>query len=299
MSDEITRPELNDPTNSPETFDPLGPEFLSILPDCIRAAALEVPHELLHLTESELQMRCYPPASKRHKNLFETDTRLRALFWLEHQRASQSKSKMILKNVYQDVIMPANFINSFLKNPQRVAWMLLPFGSHIANVAALLKTGTARIQEILALPLVRQICRCHWGCICKKYITKTRAGACACDPVCICPPITDVKVGELIIRIYEKLELRAKGAVPQQINQRINSMNLNLNKNLDEEDFALSSKSIEEIDAEIARIESQIQAPQALPPCRDVVEVVSHEILSPTDSLSRDIDIEPEKLDNE
>lgn len=282
-------------TEPPDEFDPLGEDFLSTLPDSIRAAALRVDPSLFRLTESELLLRVYPPAGKRTRETFENDNRIRALFWLEHERATNNKSKMVLKNVYQDVMLPANFLNTFLRNERRVAWMLLPFGSHVANVAALLKKGTDRLSEILDLPLVRQICRCHWGCVCRKSILEQH-GECACDGSCICPPITDTKVGELIIKIYEKLELRAKGSVPQVINQRINSMNLNLNKNVEELPEGFGNKSVEEIDAEIARIEAQMSAPQALPPSREVAEIINATSLSPTDDTAS-IKIDPPKVE--
>jgi hypothetical protein len=266
-----------------EQFDPLGDEFLARLPDCIRNAALSVPHDLFGLSESELQLRCYPNAGKRTKETLETDSKLRALFWLEHDLAFTEKRKMILRNVYQDVLLPANFIYSVLQNPRRVAWILTPFGSHIANVAHLLKTGTQRIQEILELPLTRKICRCHWGCMCPKKIRETNGDECACESDCICPTLTDTKVGELIVKIYEKLELRAKGSVPQVINQRINSMNLNYNKNLPPPEPDEQPKTLAEIEEEIKKLEAQMNKPQALPPSREIRDIVEAKALKPTD----------------
>lgn len=289
-----------DAEESNPTHDPLGEEFLSRLPDCIRAAALKVSPDFFHLTESELQQRCYPNAGKRTKETLETDTKLRALFWLEHEQAVSQNRKMILKNVYQDVILPANFIYSVLENERRVAWILTPLGSHIANVATLLKTGTARIQEILQLPLTRKICRCHWGCMCPKKIIEANNYECACENDCICPTLTDTKVGELIVKIYEKLELRAKGSVPQVINQRINSMNLNLNRNvnqLNEPDE--TPKTLAEIEEEIKKLEAQMAKPQALPPSREIRDIVEAKALSPTDDKVT-IELAPnqEKPDN-
>jgi len=64
----------------------------------------------------------------------------------------------------------------------------------------------------------------------------------------------------LILKIYEKMELRKHGAIAQRYN--IDQRNLNINANIDANDQAKESekpKSIEEIEKEIAQLRAETQ----------------------------------------
>lgn len=262
---------------------PFDDEFLKLLPPCIAEGIKLIPPDWFSISEEELKLRC-DNCRRPGVDAFETDEKLRALFWLEHAEALNTKSVMRIQAICQDVIQQNYFIYKISKIPHRLAWILTPFGSHIAEVAIMVKRGNARLKEVMELPLTRKICRCHWRCVCLDKVKLGFPGVtskCCCTPECICPELVDHKVGELIIKIYDKIETRAKGSVPQVVNQRIQSMNLHRHITTP---AAIAAPSMEEIDARIRELELATSHTPTLPPSREIAEIIDASAINQTDS---------------
>lgn len=276
----------------PTTPEFLGEEFISSLPECMIEPAKKLPPEWFSMPENELKNFLYPRTEKN--STYEVDQRLRALFWLERERCTvQNSKRMILRNICQDVMLPPNFVRDIPKNPKRLAWLLYPFGSHMAEISVQLKTGNDRINEILQLPLTRKICRCHWGCICNKKQKEAQdLYGCACRDECVCPALTDHKTAELMLKIYERVELRAKGSIPQVINQRIQSLSVHkhLPSQPEKEEQPIDMAAL---DARIRELEIITSSSEpGLPPSRQVTEFIEASSITPNDGKAEILEAE-------
>lgn len=273
----------------------LGEEFLSRLPESIVKAALQVPTEWLSLSEHELKKVCYPAGSTQLEHNYQMDEQIRFQFWEEHKHACETNTRVQLNRICAGIMQPPNFSQKFLKEPKRVAWMLCPRGSYLAEVAHVVKTGTQRMLEIMELPSERRICRCHWGCMCPKKVKEFQAWQCSCKNGCICPAVFDHKLMDVKFKIYQNFEMRLKGSIPQVVSQRIQSVNYNVNKNLPSSptDKPLLECSEAELDAQLAKLRAETAASRtALPPSRDIAPFINATVLTVDDGKSNQLEKE-------
>src|SRR3990167_10479068 len=194
--------------------------LLDIVPEYFIKYIEKIPQEYLSMGEEELREICFPVERNKcskPESYYSVDQQIRTLFWIEHELAITQRRRMVAANIYSGVMHGPNFTSRVLRNPKRLAWMLLPFHSHVADVNLLLKRSSDRLKEVLEMPLTSQVCRCRWKCLCINF--KKEVFHCLCKDGCKCPVVFDVKAGELMLKIYEKAELRARGSVPQVGNQ--------------------------------------------------------------------------------
>lgn len=238
--------------------------LLDIVPECMIEPIRAIPPDLLTRSEHELRKLIYADRISTQQ----TDDALRQLFWLEYENAVQQGRRMYAVNIYADVIHQGAF-SSLIRNASRMAWIICPPGSHTADINILLRRGNERLKEILELPIKRRLCRCNWQCICPGSKGILRKMYCHCFEGCKCPETVDAKVAELIVKIYEKVELRAKGSVPQVINQRTLLVSKNLTPPTTASQLlpAVSEDaSLEEIQRKIAELEPPPAAAAVSPP---------------------------------
>lgn len=143
--------------------------------------------ELFHQNEKSLMDAIKGKMGTKPHGIGETENRLRVAFWMEFDRAVELNEPMQLQRVYGGVCTREYFYQSYLRKPEKVAWMLCPPVAYTLAMEEALLFSITRMREILDFPLYN-----------KKG-----------EP--------DYRVGELILKAFEKLDLRIKGAVLQRI----------------------------------------------------------------------------------
>lgn len=103
-----------------------------------------LPEEFLNLTEEELDQKFpNPPA---------TTQQLRKMFWIEYDRAADSRMKMDFSRVYVGTCTKEIFLK-LLRTPSNLAWILCPPHDYTNQVEEMLTFALKQVREILALPL--------------------------------------------------------------------------------------------------------------------------------------------------
>ena len=208
-------------------------DFSQVCPKHIIEAINNIPPEWLNLNETDLKEKCFhaetlserASASRR----FKTDQALRHSFWLEYELAHQEKRMMQGKNIYSGIVQPFMFCE-IIRDARRLAWIIHPPGNYVAEINALLMRAVRKYDEILDIPIMKQICRCYYRCRCKK--DEDGVKICACENKCKCPPTYDTKAADVAIKVAQQIELRTRGSIPQVINQKTLNVNLNRNQQL-------------------------------------------------------------------
>lgn len=212
--------------------------IMDFLPESVRHHAKNIPQEYFSMTEAELKEICYPKEDRRAKDgrliktSYDIDQKLRTAFWIEFEAARNEQRRMQLPRCVEGVMHLQNFLQRVMVCPKRLAWILHPPLDYRVSVEDLLNRGIRRLYEIVEMPLKRKLCRCHYFCVCNQ---RTARGAeprpCACLDKCKCPATYDVKTAEVILKTYERIELRARGSIPQVMNQNIMQRTLSVNVN--------------------------------------------------------------------
>ncbi len=216
--------------NQPSTDLATTSDFANLLPSPLKQAYLSLPPELHLLTEAELKKVCYPKAKdatsgRWRETTFTLDDKLRHSLWLEFELSISQNREMSTANVCNRIVTEQH-LGIILKNPMRAAWITYPPGNYTVDVETLLSRTTQRLFEMVEVPFVTKLCRCHYICRCKPKGIKRgewdELAMCACKQQngCLCPERVDTKAMELILKMRDSLELRAKGSIPQIINQK-------------------------------------------------------------------------------
>lgn len=109
---------------------------------------------------------------------------LRMKFWFEYDEAQAERRKMKVMNIYTGVCDSIHFYKSFLKNPEKVAWLLTRPASYEAAIEEMHLFALSRMREALE-------------------VTPVVNGK------------LDSKAAELQFKILQMLDTRLKGAVVQ------------------------------------------------------------------------------------
>jgi len=290
-----TKPENVELLRSGDDFGRQMFPFWDLVTDGVRLSLLKVPLEIWSLDEVSLRAFLYPknvdasgsvelPAKAeydawRRQCTKEVDDQLRENFWEEFTLSclTTPPRKMNMGNVYRSVLSQTNFTISFLNNPLRVSWMVQPIRDFDSQMKSLLRKGISRLSEILEMPLKQRVCRCFYYCMCKPPGVKRSEVVCACNDSCRCPEVFDARLADVVLKAYEKIELRVKGSVPQIVKQSTVSMNLHAH----EHTHRSLPKSIEDVDREIAELRKKLMdspLPSQLP-----ASVVGEHVLDVTD----------------
>lgn len=151
-----------------------------------------------------------------------TENRLRIAFWMEYDRAIMaSDAKMYMPRVHGGVCSSEYFYQVVIRKPEKVAWMLCPPASYTKAMEEALTFGIEKLRDILEFPLYN-----------KKG-----------EP--------DTKVGELILKAVEKLDIRQKGAIIQRV------QTMNLHKHVSAPAAPEPQESMEEVDERLKHLEKR------------------------------------------
>lgn len=271
-----TKPENIELLKSGDDFGRQMFPFWDLVTDGVRLSLLKVPLEIWSLDEVSLGAFLYPknvdasgsvelPAKAeydawRRQCTKEVDDQLRENFWEEFTLSclTTPPRKMNMGNVYRSVLSQTNFTISFLNNPLRVAWMVQPIRDFESQMKSLLRRGTSRLAEILDMPLKQRVCRCFYYCVCRPPGVKRADVQCVCGTSvgCKCPEVFDARLADVVLKAYEKIELRVKGSVPQIINQKM--LALHSHQHEHQHTHRTLPKSIEDVDREIAEIRKKL-----------------------------------------
>lgn len=172
-----------------------------------------------------------------------TDNRLRLSFWNEYERAqTEQLDGMRVSNIHNGICTHQYFLERYLQQPERVAWLLCPPTNYEKALDEALCFGVEQLREILALPL---------------YDAKGKL---------------NTALASLKERIVSRLDERKNGSIVQ----RSLSVAVGDGKLDDELKQRLLSSSMEEIQKRLKALAKRDRL-QATP---DVVEVEAKEIVS-------------------
>lgn len=152
-----------------------------------------------------------------------TDNRLRLRFWDEYDRAQQKMDPMNMRNIFSGICFQEFFYKHYLRRPEKVAWLLTPPVSYQVKMEEALAFGIEQMRDILQLEHT------------------TEGGS------------HNVKLMALKMKIVAMLDVRINGSVVQRVEQK----NLNLNYEARSVDQAIQDLTMEEIEAQIAKLEKR------------------------------------------
>ncbi len=182
--------------------------------------------DLFRMAEKPLRKLCKPTP---------TDERLRLAFWNEYDRAQTLNSDMRIVHIFAGICSKQYFEQYYLSEPVNVAWMLCTPTNYVIALKEMLVRGQDQLRDILEQDVVDEDGK------------------------------VDVKLGELILKIYTVVENRLKGTTIQrsEIRGEIKSVNLQMTGQLPEASAseagqavakALAVGTLEEIEAKLARV---------------------------------------------
>ena len=281
-----------------DLFDEDAQNIFDILPKPIKDAYLRVPEDVRALDDHELIKAMNKISEDPHKkgpgSRLEDrrrDIRLKHALWYEYDRAIIEKRKMNLVNIVKGIMPQPNFHKHYLADKLRVEWMMRPPLNYWNEMRVLLEKSTMGIHEILDIPVVRRVCRCHHMCLCGRkggqFAKNPVEVVCKSKDACICPPIYDSKIAQIKQKLHESIELRVKGAVVQRV--RVDKQHLIAQVKADQASTDSmnqdSSESIpqtsKDVDNELLKLRGEVKQLQASSSKGDTIDVtnsIQHEI---------------------
>lgn len=143
------------------------------------------------------------------------DDRVRIAFWDEYDRACTNNTKMLLSRFLQGTIPLETWLAVYERNPYKFLFVITPIKSYAQAMRALLNRGLDRLNDILALPIVRSDGK------------------------------PDTAVISQVMKAIQMIDLRVKGSIIQKV--QIQQQSLQVNANVSQK--ALSELTIEELEA--------------------------------------------------
>jgi hypothetical protein len=218
--------------------DPKDPRsIINLVPSAVKEALdhhLFEKEELFNTDEREL----YKYLRANNYQPSPTDNRLRLKFWMEYDRVQErGEGQMQMVNVLAGICSREFFYKTYIKNPQKMAWMLCPPAGYQIKTLEALEFGIDQLRDILDIP--------HIGSGGK----------------------VDVKLAELKAKIVGMLDTRVKGAIVQK------SMNLNVNTSNDEVAKVATAETMVDLQRQLKDLERRNRQAQNLP----LVEVMPAE----------------------
>lgn len=172
---------------------------IRLAPDCVQKAMLGLPEDLRHKTESDLREMYQKGAKQR---LTAVDNQVRLSFWLEYDRVQREMlPKMSIGHILRGIMAYDYFVEYYLKNQFRVAYLTLPPQSYTTRLNEMLDTGLDQIRATLDVP----------------HISTDSKGRQA----------VNTKLLELKFKIMTYVDMRQNGAIAQRV--QIEQKNLNVN----------------------------------------------------------------------
>ena len=113
--------------------------------DKMRERIAAVPEEYLNKSEEDLEKLASPSL---------TDELIRMRFWTEYDYCVQAgEPKLVAIHIFNGVCSEGYFYDTFLKSPEKLAWMLSYTKRYEETMEALLKVATRRTSELLGLSI--------------------------------------------------------------------------------------------------------------------------------------------------
>ena len=174
------------------------------------------------------------------------NNRLRISFWKEYDLAQSEGRDIAEVNIYRGICTLEKYEAS-LKSTKLAAWVLTPPTNYVVAMEESLSQGIDKMREILEMPL---------------YITEFKKNE---NGEIERLNLPNTKVAELVIKTVNMLDLRVKGAVIKQIEQRITqtskSTNANININAENGEEKIVDVDPEALQKEIEKLESSFNTP--------------------------------------
>lgn len=155
----------------------------------------------------------------------EYDSLLRHAFWIEYDRAIRAGQKMNATNIFAGIVNKSYFFKEICTNTSRLAFLATPPTDYNTRLEELLTQGLQQYREILMLPNLDDKGRVDGRLIAVKQ------------------------------RIIEDVANRRRGGI---IN-RMEVQSKNLNVNVEHNTQKPKEQTVEEMEAELARLEAQKQ----------------------------------------
>lgn len=253
-------------------------EFELYLPQAWIKYYRKIPPNYFQVSEQELATIAYGPNG--HPDCKVRDDQLREVFWELHNDAVKWKRRIRADHVTQGIMASSSFRVQILYNYKRLAWILYPPGSYLAQNAVSLRKIQGKIDEVIALPVVVKECRCHYGCVCEPPGWKGEKvfdrPPCSCKPTCICPERPNVKLIDTLVKLRDQMERRAHGSIPQV--QKVLSMNLHQHQQLPTPEKSELPTDVVEVNKRLAALK-YLEESDILSPGQSQVEIVEAQIL--------------------
>ena len=173
-------------------FDENNPDSLfNVIPDRIKPVLRRLgPRMARVLYSKEADLREYVQPDER-------DERVRLAFWDEYNHATQVGKKMSMAAILHGVMSWEAWVNVYEPNDKKMQWVFCAPVSYQVAMRNILQKGTDRLMEIMSLPI------------------KDAKGN------------VDTKVVVNILKAFQLVDLRVKGAVAQKLHIQQQSVNLN------------------------------------------------------------------------
>jgi hypothetical protein len=179
-------------------YDPNNPDSLiNIIPERVRPVLMRIKDKMprvLFQTEGELRQYIHPD---------DRDERLRLAFWDEYNHATAHGKMMSLSAFLHGVAAWETWVTVYEPNDKKMMWMFCPPVSYQSAMRNILHRGTERLMEIMSLPILDDQGK------------------------------PDSKVIVNILRAFQLVDMRVKGAVTQKLQIQQQSLNVHATINQD------------------------------------------------------------------
>lgn len=205
-------------------FNRLNPHsFINLLPEKLRNMILEIDEEYWELTERELISKAH---GRDATKLPELDTKIRLSLWKEYDFRSKSQYVTPMTAVdFLKGLLPANvFYKEMAKNPARLKILIIEPADTWVKYEDILQLSIPEMRKILEL----------------EHGINMKTG------------LPGYELLKLKFEIFQYLDARQHGAITKNI--RTESKNINVEVSAGD---LKKFRSIEEIDAEIAKLENK------------------------------------------
>jgi len=224
---------------------------IRLAPEVIQRRMAEIPDDIRKMSEGELKKRIKPTP---------TDNQIRISFWLEYDRVqSRMLPQMETTMIIRGILSEDHFYDPYLKNYDRLAWVLIPPKSYTVKLSEMLETGLEQLRESLEIP----------------HIENGKV---------------NTKLLELKLKITAMMDLRMNGAIAQKVQIEQKNMNMNLairGSSADVSDL-LESKNMEEIDKKLNSLRKKdLMLSKGIHPDQEEI-VVDSEIVKPIEEPASD-----------
>ena len=219
-------------------FDSSNPRSLiNLVPEAMQKVMEGLDDKQRYLTEVQL---------RNYANADTTLAQLRIAFWFEYNNAQKAERVMNIKNVYRGVTSHDYWHEVILKDPRKIAYIIVPPKDYLVAMTELLDMSLDKMREIIKAPL---------------YDSRGRF---------------DSKTADKVIKVAQAIEARVKGAV---VTKTVN-LNAEVPANQLGMDINTNSSNLEELEAQVARVRAKLDRVEEKP--LQVIDAIEGELVGET-----------------